>query len=62
MFLSKGNGTNLVIPKLFITPHLNYGVRTIAREKNCPPVRVRVWVRVRVRVEVGGNFPRGQLS
>ena len=34
--------------------------QTIAAEKNCPPVRVRVWVRV--SFGVGGSFPRGQLS
>ena len=34
------------------------GVRTIAPEKNCPPVGVRVWFIVRVRVRVGGNCPR----
>ena len=37
------------------------GVRTIAPEKNCPPVRVRVWFRVSIKIRVGGSFPWGQL-
>ena len=32
------------------------GIRTIAPEESCPPVRVRVWVRVRVSFRVGGQF------
>ena len=32
------------------------GIRTIAPEENCPPVRVRIGVRVNFRV--GGNCPR----
>ena len=32
------------------------GVRTIALEENCPPVRVRVWGSVGVRVRDGGQF------
>ena len=31
--------------------------QTIALEKNCPQVRVRVWVKV--SFGAGGNFPRG---
>ena len=31
-----------------------HGVRTIAPEKNCGPVRV--WFRVRIRIRVGGQF------
>ena len=36
------------------------GNQIIAPEKNCPPVRVRVWLRVSFGVE--DNFPQGQLS
>ena len=38
--------------KLCIIPE---GIRTIAPEENCPPVKVRVWVRVRVSFRVGGG-------
>ena len=34
--------------------------QTVALEKNCPSVKVRVWLRV--SFGVGGNFPREQLS
>ena len=44
---------------------VSFGVRKIAPEENCPPVRVSVWFRVSVRIRVGGraiflggNFPR----
>ena len=30
------------------------GVRKIAPEENCPPVRVRVWFRISVRIRAGG--------
>ena len=40
---------------------LKYGVRTIAPEENCPPVRVRVWFRVNVRIKVGGKFSLGAI-
>ena len=33
-------------------------------EKNCPPIRIGVWVKVRVSFRVGrqpGNCPRGKL-
>ena len=32
------------------------GIRTIAPEENCPPVRVRVWVRNRVSFRVERQF------
>lgn len=35
------------------------GVRTIAPEKICPPVRV--WLRVMVRLRVGGQFSSGTI-
>ena len=35
------------------------GVRKIAPEENCPPVRVRVWFRIRVRIRAGGQFSSG---
>ena len=40
------------------------GIRTIAREENCSPVRVGVSVKVRVSFRVGGqpdNCPGGKL-
>ena len=36
--------------------HTFYGVRKIALEENCPPVRVRVWFRISVRIRAGGQF------
>ena len=36
------------------------GNQTVVLEKNCPSVKVRVWLRV--SFGVGGNFPREQLS
>ena len=32
------------------------GIRTIAPEENCSPVRVSVWVRVRISFRSGGQF------
>ena len=32
------------------------GIRTIAPEKNCSPIRVSVWVRVRISFTFGGQF------
>ena len=37
------------------------GIRTIASEENCPPVRVRVWVKVRVSFRVEGEFSSGAI-
>ena len=55
-----------LIYKTFVYKHTDtiefMGVRTIAPEENCPPLRLRAWVKVRVRIRVGGNFPREQLS
>ena len=40
---------------------IDHGVRKIAPEENCSPVRVRVWFRVSVRIRVGGNFLQGAI-
>ena len=38
-----------------------HGVRKIAPEENCPPVRVRVWFRISVRISAGGQFYAGAI-
>ena len=38
------------------------GVRKIAPEENCPPVRVKIWFRISLRIRAARNFPRGQFS
>ena len=40
---------------------LSNGVRKIAPEENCPPVRVRNSFRISVRIRAGGNFPPRQF-
>ena len=50
-----------VLVKVYIFVQQN-GVRKIAPEENCPPVRVRVWFRISVRIRAEGIFPRGQFS
>ena len=37
------------------------GIRTIAAEENCPPVKVRVWFRDSVRSKVEGQFSSGAI-
>ena len=38
-----------------------FGIRKIAPEENCPPVRVRVWIRVRISFRVGKKFSSGAI-
>ena len=49
----------------FFTTHLSLatfvGVRKIAPEENCPPVRVRFWFRISVRIRTRGQFSWGQF-
>ena len=37
------------------------GLRKIAPERNCLPVRVRVWFRISVRIRAGGQFSSGAI-
>ena len=37
------------------------GIRAIAPEENCSPVRVRVRVRFRISFKVGGQFSSGAI-
>ena len=37
------------------------GVRKIAPEENCRPIRVRVWIRISVRIRAGGQFSSGAI-
>ena len=48
--------SNIVAPEAAV---LNDGIRTIAPEENCPPVRVRVWIRV--SFGIGRQFYSGAI-
>ena len=65
----RNNITVLLCTCLHTSICIYVGVRTIASEEHCPPIRDRVWVSVSVRARVvcvwggeGGNFPQRQLS
>ena len=58
---STTNSDNKVLPLqdlLTFFGAISVSIWRIAPDKNCPPVRVRVWIRVRVILELAGNFPR----
>ena len=62
--MQKAGDNKLLIKKcnfFYIVCCIFKGARTIAPEKNCPPVRVRVWFRVSVRIRFGGQFSSGAI-
>ena len=40
---------------------LKMGVRKIAPEENCPPVRVRVWFSISAKIRAEGQFSQNLL-
>ena len=56
---STTNSDNKVLPlQDLLTFFGDISVSIWRTDKNCPPVKVRVWIRVRVILGLAGNFPR----